>query len=250
MNNLIKQIVESKFNFNIDIEDNGISSLHKSMHQNITQAGQYNESFCVDLGLSSGTKWHMYNLGVDPNKLNTAKDWIGNYYAWGEIETKDSFTWDNYKYSIYKDGYGWNVKKYCDDPNFGKNDKLYKLQLCDDAANAIYQNFRMPTMLQMLELINETNNEKVTNYNKIEGLNGRLFTSKVNDNSIFIPVTGWYTNDILSDDCGYYWSSILYKPSLAYMLYFNYNKYEANNIYTSELHRYGGCCIRPVLNKN
>jgi len=105
-------------------------------------------------------------------------------------------------------------------------------------------------MLQMLELINETNNEKVTNYNKIEGLNGRLFTSKVNDNSIFIPVTGWYTNDILSDDCGYYWSSILYKPSLAYMLYFNYNKYEANNIYTSELHRYGGCCIRPVLNKN
>ena len=58
----------------------------------------------VDLGLPSGTLWCKYNLGVDQNQLFKAKNWYGNYYAWGEIEpnkAKDHeiyFDWDNYKF--------------------------------------------------------------------------------------------------------------------------------------------------------
>jgi len=36
MNNLIKQIVESKYNFNIDIEDNDMNSLSKFNHETIS----------------------------------------------------------------------------------------------------------------------------------------------------------------------------------------------------------------------
>ena len=43
----------------------------------------------IDLGLPSGTLWCKYNVGVtNPNRLNTAKDWYGNYYAWGEVYPK------------------------------------------------------------------------------------------------------------------------------------------------------------------
>jgi hypothetical protein len=58
----------------------------------------------VDLGLPSGTLWCKYNLGVDSNKLKTAKQWYGDYYAWGELESNKTykdlmyFYYDNYKW--------------------------------------------------------------------------------------------------------------------------------------------------------
>ena len=51
----------------------------------------------VDLGLS--VKWGTCNVGADhPNES-------GDYYAWGETETKDYYSWDNYKWSNGE--YGW-----------------------------------------------------------------------------------------------------------------------------------------------
>lgn len=47
----------------------------------------------VDLGLPSGLKWASMNLGA-----STITD-AGGYYAWGEVETKTSYTEENYKYS-------------------------------------------------------------------------------------------------------------------------------------------------------
>jgi len=58
----------------------------------------------VNLGLPSGTMWCKYNLGCDWDKLNTdpqhtkPEDWYGNYYAWGEIEPKDNYDWETYKF--------------------------------------------------------------------------------------------------------------------------------------------------------
>jgi len=58
----------------------------------------------IDLGLPSGTLWCKYNLGCDWDKLNIdpehtkSKDWYGNYYAWGEIEPKDNYNWETYKF--------------------------------------------------------------------------------------------------------------------------------------------------------
>lgn len=49
----------------------------------------------IDLGLPSGTKWACCNVGA-----NTPEGY-GNYYAWGETQTKDEYNWSNY---IHCDG--------------------------------------------------------------------------------------------------------------------------------------------------
>ena len=46
----------------------------------------------VDLGLPSGILWAKYNVGA------TSPEEYGGYYAWGETEEKESYTWENYKY--------------------------------------------------------------------------------------------------------------------------------------------------------
>jgi hypothetical protein len=46
----------------------------------------------VNLGLPSKTLWCKYNLGAN---IETE---YGDYYAWGELITKDKFTEKNYTY--------------------------------------------------------------------------------------------------------------------------------------------------------
>jgi len=60
----------------------------------------------IDLGLPSGTCWFKYNFGVNYKKLDKTpedsipEDWFGDYYAWGELEPKDEYTRDNYKFYV------------------------------------------------------------------------------------------------------------------------------------------------------
>lgn len=44
----------------------------------------------VDLGLS--VKWATCNVGADKPEE------YGDYYAWGELEPKESYTWENYRF--------------------------------------------------------------------------------------------------------------------------------------------------------
>lgn len=97
---------------------------------------------CVDLGLASGLLWGKYNLGTtDPTKP-------GDYYAWGEIETKKKYS-DNYKFygkSSLKDG----VIKY------NRRDGKMVLELEDDAANVVLGvGYRIPTKEDWQELFDE-----------------------------------------------------------------------------------------------
>ncbi len=46
----------------------------------------------VDLGLPSGTLWATYNLGA------TSPYEKGQFFAWGEVESKDDFSWENYRF--------------------------------------------------------------------------------------------------------------------------------------------------------
>jgi len=61
----------------------------------------------VNLGLPSGLLWAEYNLGAYPS--DNYEDWYGDYYAWGETETKSDFSWENYKHF---DGYYDVITKY------------------------------------------------------------------------------------------------------------------------------------------
>ncbi len=54
--------------------------------------GQVNGYDYVDLGLPSGTLWAMQNIGSEnPTEY-------GDYFAWGELEPKDEYTWESYEY--------------------------------------------------------------------------------------------------------------------------------------------------------
>ena len=215
----------------------------------------------VDLGLPSGTLWCKYNLDVNPNKLSKAKDWYGKYYAWGEIEpNKPNFNWTTYKYGKTNN----KLTKYCNNPEYGLKgftDNLTQILPEDDAA---YQNkklhnfkFHIPTKEQCEELIKYTNRYWINNYNPnksvhnhkddkgIQGLNGQVFTSKVNGNTLFIPAGGYRdgsnTYDVGSICC--LWTSSLDSPNEAYYLIFDSGDI---SIYNST--RYSGYSIRPAIN--
>ena len=151
----------------------------------------------VDLGLPSGLLWARCNVGALSPKG------FGDYFAWGETETKSEYLWSNYRYGIDY----CHLTKYCNDASFGDNgftDTLTILKPGDDAATANKNNARTPTESEWYELLNYCTGEWTT----IDGVNGYRFTGP-NGNSIFLPATGgkgWNTGE-----GGHYWSASVYQ---------------------------------------
>ena len=198
----------------------------------------------VDLGLPSGTFWSTKNIGATNG--NTAESWYGNYYAWGEIETKDNYDWTTYKYA--SNGSGYKLTKYCNNSSYGNDgftDDLTQLVPEDDVATQTNSTWRMPTKKDFEELKAGTTKKWVTNYKGVSGLNGRLFTGN-NGNSLFIPAAGYYYASFVENAGSYcyLWSSSfdLFYPSYACNLYFN-----SDNVNISNFNRYIGCSVRPIL---
>ena len=124
----------------------------------------------VDFGLPSGTLWYSMNLGATNG--STPESWYGDYYAWGETETKNNYSWSNYKYA---NGASNKLTKYCNDSAYGNDgytDELTELVPSDDVAESL--GWKMPTKEDFDELAAGTISSWVENYNNIEGLNGRL----------------------------------------------------------------------------
>ena len=206
----------------------------------------------VDLGLPSGAKWASSLVGASNG--TTAESWYGNYYAWGETITKKYYDWEdpndanqNYKYA--KGSYD-TLTKYCNMSDYGYNgytDNLKILELSDDVAHSEFGgDWHMPDSKLLCELMIYTDNEWVENYNNIDGLNGRVFTSKVNGNTLFIPAAG-YRNGSDINEVGsicYLWSSSLRLdyPCDAYNLYFRSDDITMNYDY-----RCIGYSVYPVL---
>ena len=155
----------------------------------------------VDLDLPSKTKWAKMNVGA------SSQTEYGDYFAWGETSGyKDGET--NFSWSTYfdtSDG-GSTFTKY--NNNGGKTE----LDVDNDAA---YQNWgshwRMPSKEQCEELIN--GNYTTVVWTTVDGVNGRLITSKSNNNSIFIPALsncdGNGLRTSLSGSWGYCWTRTL-----------------------------------------
>ena len=158
----------------------------------------------VDLGLPSRTLWAMMNIGAskpsDP----------GLYFQWGDtkgytadqIEYKNGkdkqFTWKDYKWNPSGD-----EKTYTKYTNPGD-----KLKSEDDAAHInIGEDWHIPTPEQIQELFANT----ISSWETLDGMNGRLFISKKNAKSIFIPASGiaWFRTVELIGNIGSVWSSML-----------------------------------------
>lgn len=145
----------------------------------------------VDLGLPSGNLWAKCNLGA------SAPEAYGDYYAWGEVEPKQEYTYPNHKW--YKEGApSLGFTKY--------NNEDGKLTL-EDEDDAVIQKlgngWRTPTLADFRELTNQkyTTIEKTT----LNGVAGYQITSKKNKKSIFIPCAGFKNSEkpqtrFISDD--------------------------------------------------
>ena len=175
----------SKFNFNIDINNND-SNLTKSTYKNQSQIESYKKYSYVDLDLPGHALWARYNVGVDINNLETYKDWWGGLYAWGELETKEVYDWNTYEHNLAK-GEGNVLSRI----SVQKFNKLTELPISDDVAYFNNNDQRIPTQYELTALFNNTQVSKVHDYSGIKGLHGIVLTSlnKSNKDHLFFPAT-------------------------------------------------------------
>ena len=170
----------------------------------------------VDLGLS--VKWATCNVGA-----SKPEDY-GNYYAWGETNTKSSYTIDNSK-------------------TRGKSMGDIKGNSNYDAARAKWGGkWRLPTKTEMQELINKctwtwTTQNGVKGY-KVTGPNG---------NSIFLPAAGCRRGSSLYDagSLGRFWSSSPSEGSGYSDAY--YLDFGSGGHLMSNFGRYYGLSVRSIL---
>lgn len=198
----------------------------------------------VDIGLS--VKWATRNLGA-----STPSEY-GDYYAWGEIETKSRFSTDNYMWFNYRGSVSEYIIKYNSLSEFGPVDQKKVLDKDDDAAfKKLGGNWRMPTADEMIELYSTANS---SNYKwewvEINGHYGWNITYLVNLNTIFLPAAGYRIELALYKDNteGYFWSSNVSVPVNKYD-----NPYQAECLSIDKtevsiygMYRYYGLPIRPI----
>ena len=187
----------------------------------------------VDLALPSGTLWATCNIGAENPEDS------GDYFAWGETEPKSEFSWDNYQ--LGKGNQAGDMTKY------NATDEMVELLPEDDAATVIWgSDWQTPSKEQFDELLNENNTtiQKTTQ----NGISGRTITSNVNNNSIFLPNSGYYgfdgNNTIGKKSC--YWARTR-QASYANMAHSMLS--QESNIISSYSYRFCGESIRPVRKK-
>ncbi|MBQ3681368.1 MAG: hypothetical protein IJP79_01120 [Paludibacteraceae bacterium] len=218
----------------------------------------------VDFGLPSKTLWATCNVGA----LKPID--YGSYYAWGDVGSVATFTWNTYKYA---DGADDQLTKYCTKSSYGKGglkDNKTVLELSDDVASVSWGGkWRMPTKIQYVELQENCYWVWVDNYNDsnvagfvvykpktsndkgvvVYGGESPLSSYSYSDAHIFLPAAGFYyngSNISLQGSTGNYWSSSLNSdfPSYAWVVTFT-----SNNMYClgSLIYRYCGQTVRPVF---
>ena len=169
----------------------------------------------VDLGLS--VKWASCNIGA------STPESYGDYFAWGEVASKESYTFGNSK------TYG---KSFADI----SGNKEY------DAAAQIWEHgWRLPTAVECQELLDNCTWRWTTH----KGVNGMLVTA-ANGNSIFLPAAGYRdgASTITKGSYGGIWSSQPASESDNFAGYIFFS--EKNHGYDKSV-RSMGLVIRPVI---
>ena len=182
----------------------------------------------IDLGLPSGNLWADRNIGADFPEQK------GLYFAWGEtvgftavqVNAKERrFTWSQYK---AKEIYG-------------------NLTPEMDAARVLLgDNYHIPTKEDLEELLANCDSTLTYAY-KGKMVTGRILTSKINGNSIFLPAAGRCVNSSLygASEFGMYWSATCDLICNAWVLFF----YSRKPILDSGI-RSCGRSVRAVYNSH
>ena len=179
-------------------------------------AGDANGHDYVDLGLPSGLKWATCNVGA------STPEGYGHYYAWGETNTKSTYSLDTYTYT--------DNKPVLDPEN--------------DAARINWGgSWRMPTDAEWQELRDNC----TWTWTTLNGING-VEVKGSNGNSIFLPAAGFRSsNDVFyTGHYGCYWSRSLDAdtPNNAKFVEF---RSENNDIFRNYYSRVCGQSVRAVM---
>ena len=170
----------------------------------------------VDLGLPSGLKWATHNIGA------TASHETGDYFAWGETNSKTEFTEANCT------SYGLDMQDIAGNPQY-------------DAARTNWgATWKVPSKENFEELLNECTWE----WTVVNGVGCKKVTGP-NNNYILLPITGYkYGTSSYMDDFGYYWTStpISTYEQFSYDFFFD----EVYNLSMGFDERCYGQTIRPV----
>ena len=160
----------------------------------------------VDLGLQSGTLWA---TSIIKNKLGEPL-----YFQWGDIEGWTAEQINNGEKAFDNSDYKWFDPLTDTYTKYNTTDGKTILDLEDDAVH-VYMGgeWHMPTKEQLEELIANTTYTRTTQ----NGVNGMLFTSKTNGESVLVPVFGGVSNNSISNvnSNGHAWSSSVYKDNLS-----------------------------------
>ena len=183
----------------------------------------------VDLGLPSGTKWAKYNVGAYSETDN------GLYFPFGGIVGLDS--------PYYEGNFDSHKLKF-------NGDKKATLHLDNDAAHIhMGGKWHMPTREQFEELLDEKNTVSTWIYDYcIREVSGRLFRSRINNETLFIPANGFISNHqyVQNGQTCSLWTSSLDFSSVYNCTDFFCDKY---NTYLARTSAYYVCIgIRGVFN--
>ena len=198
----------------------------------------------VDLGLPSGTLWATYNVGA------TSPYEKGQYFAWGETEPREDFSWESYKF----------FEGYEADPNKGSWAVLENIgtDICGteyDAARYQWGNgWRLPNEQERYELRMLCWNNGPSEENGVRGV--RIYGP--NEHSIFLPVCGFGLwngeQDPFHNTDGAYWTGVE-DPDYGYdgtpIDPSNYAKsllIDLSGFTSSKSRKAGGLNIRAVVN--
>lgn len=230
-----KPAKSQKSNFQSKNISNETNNKSNSAAQDISKnklEGEINGYKYVDLGLPSGTKWAVQNIGAQSSQE------IGDLFAWGETHTKSSFDKNN-SLTHRKNMASLHSEGIIDSDGF--------LMLEYDAAYANWgRSWRIPTKTEFEELKNICKWRHISYGGKDGFCIVGYEVIGPNGNSIFLPSLKYYYGESSQLQSGYYWSACPFEVDdneYTYILGFSLN---GCGIEWSD--RYYGRLIRPVTN--
>lgn len=204
-------LTSDAYTFNIQGLDHGVTYyirpyvrvLGKVYHSNIiqsvkTQGADQTLNLVSDLfarndDSTSDVDWvHVYMTKYNVGSCTEGNP--GSYFAWGEMEPKDEYTWDNYKMSI-----GDSIINYVSDPD------AHQLDPSDDVVRLAFgKDYQTTTMEAFVQLLFEANGYIHTWSSRVapdgSTINGWQFQSAATTSStetVFIPAAGYYDGTTL-----------------------------------------------------
>jgi len=154
----------------------------------------------VDLGLPSSTMWGKCNVGAKEESND------GLYFSWGNIDGHDKGSLIGFGESSYNVSFDFGEASY--NASFAAN-----MPFIQDISNSDYDMVKgnlgtpwvLPTQKDFRELIYNC----LVKTDEINGVQGKMFTSRINGKKVFFPFSGYCYRDKLY--ChrynAYYWSS-------------------------------------------